>query len=115
MSEGHLAVPAGRARPVAVLGAGITGLTAGWMLRKAGAPVTVFEASERAGGAIGAIREQGWLHEGGPNTLLEGSAEVAALIDAVGLRPRRRYAAPAAKKRFIVRGGRLLAMPDSPL
>lgn len=99
---------------VAVLGAGITGLTAAWHLARAGMDVTVFERSARVGGAIGAVRRDGWLHELGPNSLLEGSADVAAFIDAVGLGPRRLYATPAAKQRYIVRGGELVAMPASP-
>lgn len=100
---------------MAVLGGGITGLTAAWQLHRAGFPVVVFEAAARAGGVIGAERDQGWLHEGGPNSILEGSVEVTALIEAAGLGARRVYAAAAAKKRFVVKGGRLVPMPDSPL
>lgn len=100
---------------VAVLGAGITGLTAAWHLRRAGFSPVVFEKSSRIGGAIGAVRCDGWLHELGPNSLLEGSPDVARFIDEIGLGSRRVYAAPAAKQRYIVRGGRLVAMPTSPL
>jgi protoporphyrinogen/coproporphyrinogen III oxidase len=101
--------------PVAVLGAGITGLTAAWHLQRAGIRAVVFEAAGRVGGAIAGLRSGGWFHELGPNSLLEGSAEVATFIDAVGLGGRRLYAAEAAKQRYIVRGGRLVAMPASPL
>ncbi len=100
---------------IAVLGGGITGLTAAWNLRRLGFTPVVFEKSGRIGGAIGASRTDGWLHELGPNSLLEGSTEVAGLIDALGLGSRRLYAADAAKQRYIVRGGRPLAMPTSPL
>src|ERR1044072_8685175 len=100
--------------PVAVLGAGITGLTAAWHLHGAGIKCVVFETAARVGGAIGVHYDGGWLHELGPNSLLEGSAEVAKFIDAVGLGPRRLYAAEAAKNRYIVRGGKLRAMPTSP-
>lgn len=100
--------------PVAVLGAGLTGLTAAWHLRRAGVPVVVFEASGRPGGVIGAVREDGWLHETGPNSLLDGSAVVAELLAQTGLGERRLYAAPAAKNRYIIRGGRLVTMPGSP-
>lgn len=102
-------------RRVAVLGAGITGLTAAWHLRRAGFTPIVFERSPRVGGAIAAVRTDGWLHELGPNSLLEGSAEVAALLEQLQLDRRRLYASPAAKQRYIVRDGRLLAMPTSPL
>ena len=99
---------------VAILGAGITGLTAGWHLQRAGRKCVVFEAAPRVGGAIGAHRDGDWLHELGPNSLLEGSPDVARFIDELGLGPRRLYAADAAKNRYIVRGGRLVAMPTSP-
>lgn len=100
---------------VAILGAGITGLTAAWHLKRAGFAPVVFEKSARIGGAIGAVRSDGWLHELGPNSLLEGTPEVARFIDQLGLGERRLYAAPAAKQRYIVRDGRLVAMPTSPL
>lgn len=100
---------------VAVLGGGITGLTAAWHLRRMGFSPVVFEQAPRVGGAIGGFRADGWLHELGPNSLLEGSAEVASFIDALGLGGRRLYAAPAARQRYIVREGQLMAMPTSPL
>ena len=78
---------------VAVIGGGITGLTAAWKLRAAGFAPVVFERTSRTGGAIGAMRSDGWLHELGPNSLLEGSPEVAAFIDETGLGSRRLYAA----------------------
>lgn len=100
-------------RRIVVLGAGITGLTTAWHLRRAGLSPLVLEKSARIGGAIGAMRSDGWLHELGPNSLLDGSPEVAAFIDEIGLGPRRLYASPAAKQRYIVRDGRLMSMPTS--
>lgn len=106
--------PASRSRRVAILGAGITGLTAAWELQRRGCVPVVYERSGRVGGAIGAVQRDGWLHELGPNSLLEGSPELAEFVTAVGLAGRRLYASPAAKKRYIVRGGKLVAMPTSP-
>ena len=101
--------------PVAVIGGGLTGLTAAWQLRRNGVPVVVFEAAPAPGGVIASTREGDWLWETGPNTLLEGSADITAFVDAIGLGERRQYAADAAKNRYIVRDGRLVAMPTSPL
>jgi oxygen-dependent protoporphyrinogen oxidase len=98
-----------------VLGGGITGLTAAWHLKRAGFSPVVFERARRVGGVIGAVRTNGWLHELGPNSLLEGSPRVAEFIEAAGLAPRRIFASPAAKRRYIVRRGRLVALPSSPL
>ena len=64
--------------PIAVIGGGITGLTAAWNLARAGKSVVVFEAAAVVGGAIGSTRDEGWLQEAGPNSLLEGSPEVQA-------------------------------------
>ena len=89
----------GGTRRIAVLGAGITGLTAAWHLKQAGLFPTIFEQSPRVGGAIGTVHSHGWLHELGPNSVLDGPAEVAALVEGLGLAGRRLYASAAAKRR----------------
>ncbi|HWZ94212.1 MAG TPA: protoporphyrinogen oxidase [Opitutaceae bacterium] len=99
---------------IAVLGAGITGLTAAWHLRRAGFSPIVLEKSPYVGGVIGTLQRGGWLHEHGPNSLMEGSPDLATFIHEIGLDGRRIYAAPAAKQRYVVRGGQLVAMPSSP-
>jgi protoporphyrinogen oxidase len=58
---------------VAVVGGGVTGLTAATELLRAGVGVTLFERAGRPGGVVSAVREDGWLRELGPNSLLEGA------------------------------------------
>jgi oxygen-dependent protoporphyrinogen oxidase len=102
-------------RRVAVLGGGITGLTAAWQLQREGCEVVLFEKSHRVGGAIHSFRQDGWLHELGPNSLIEGSTAVAGLIDDLGLASKKIYASPEAKNRYIVKNGGLVPTPTSPI
>jgi oxygen-dependent protoporphyrinogen oxidase len=102
-------------KPVAVIGGGITGLTAAFYLHKQGVPVTVYESTDRVGGAIRSLREQGYLAEFGPNTILETSPRIGQLIADAGLASRRMDPDPAASARYVARYKRPVAMPSSPL
>lgn len=95
------------------MGAGLTGLVVGWRLLQAGLPVTVFEATDRAGGPIRTRRDGPWLAEDGPNTV-RLTPEIDALIDELGLRPQLVTANTEAARRFIVKNGRLSALPTRP-
>jgi len=101
-------------KSVAVIGAGITGLTAAFYLKRAGVPVTVYEAAARAGGVIQSIRQDGFLAEFGPNTILETSPKIAQLVRDAGLAARKLVSDPAAEARYVVRYRRPIAMPGSP-
>ncbi len=86
---------------VAVVGAGIAGLTAAFLLSEH-ANVTVFEKSNRAGGWIDTVEKEGFLIERGPR-ILRQSDTLTELAQKLGLAlevlpPQRRY---------IYRGGRL--------
>jgi oxygen-dependent protoporphyrinogen oxidase len=99
---------------VAVVGAGIAGLTAAHRLKRKGYRVVVYEASERSGGVIRTERREGYLAELGPNSLAAGSAALAELLTQLGLDSNRVEAQREAKKRYIVRKGKLVALPTSP-
>jgi len=98
---------------IAIVGGGITGLTAAWRLQTRGFRVTVFEQADRVGGAILTAQRDGWLVECGPNSMLE-SPHLDELVAGLELGAERRYAEPAAKNRYLVRGGRLVAAPAGP-
>jgi protoporphyrinogen/coproporphyrinogen III oxidase len=103
--------------PVVVLGAGITGLAAGYRLHQLGKPVLVLEGSHRAGGTIQHVavqRPEGtWNLELGPNTV-RLSPELRQLAHELGLAAE--LVAPAgAHRRWVVRGGKLRTVPAGPL
>src|SRR6478736_4668885 len=102
-------------KSVAIIGAVITGLTAAFYLKRKGLTVTVYEASGRVGGVIQSLRKNGYLAEFGPNTLLETSPKIAQLVRDVGLQSRRLDPDPQAGARYVVRYGRPIEMPGSPL
>ncbi len=102
-------------KSVAIIGAGITGLTAAFYLKRAGFAVTVFEAGNRTGGVIQSIRKDGFLAEFGPNTILETSPKIAQLVHDAGLESRKLATDPKAEARFVVRYGRPIEMPGKPL
>ena len=87
---------------VAIIGGGITGLTAAFELHRQGVPVTVYEASSRVGGVIESIRQDGFLAEFGPNTILETSPRIGQLINEAGLQSRRLDPDPQASARYVV-------------
>jgi len=100
---------------IAALGAGISGLTAAFWLKRAGLSVACMEASDRPGGSITTWAGEGFRFELGPNTVLNNALEIDRLCEAAGILGERINAAPAAKKRFIVKDGKLLALPGGPL
>ena len=102
-------------KPVAIIGAGITGLTAAFYLKRKGVPVTVYEAGARVGGVLRSVRKDGYLAEFGPNTILETSPKIAQLICDAGLQSRRLDPDPHAAKRYLVRRQRPIVMPSTPL
>jgi protoporphyrinogen/coproporphyrinogen III oxidase len=101
-------------KSVSVIGAGITGLTAAFCLKRKGVPVTVYEAGDRVGGAIQSVRSGGYLAEFGPNTILETSQKITQLVIDAGLASRRLDPDPKAQARYVVRYRRPIEMPGSP-
>lgn len=100
---------------VAVVGAGITGLTAAHDLRARGIEVDVYEAGSRPGGPIRSWSEDGYLAEEGPNTLLLPDRALRQWIIDLGLSEACLESSPSAHRRYLVRHGRPLALPGNPL
>ncbi|MBI2949975.1 MAG: protoporphyrinogen oxidase [Verrucomicrobia bacterium] len=102
-------------KSLAIIGGGITGLTAAFRLGRKNIPVTLYEAGPRVGGVIATERRDGYLAESGPNSILETSPLITSLVRDLGVEERRLNPAPEAKKRYVVRNGRPIALPQSPL
>ena len=99
---------------VAIVGAGVAGLTAAYRLKRRGARVVVYEASERAGGVIRSERREGYLAELGPGSITPGEGSLAEVLSQLGLDGSRLEAAREAHKRYIVRKSKLVPLPLSP-
>ena len=99
---------------VAIIGAGITGLTAAFELKRRGVDCMVYEASDRVGGVIQTVREEGFLVECGPNSILDTHPNLGKLVTHLGLEGNKLPANTAAQNRFIVRDGQPIALPTSP-
>jgi oxygen-dependent protoporphyrinogen oxidase len=99
---------------VAVVGAGVAGLTAAYRLKRAGVRVVLYEASDRIGGTVRTERRDGYVADLGPNSMAAPTPAVAALLGELGLESRIVAASPEARFRYVVRRGKLLALPTSP-
>lgn len=100
-------------RPIAIVGAGITGLTAAFYLKQRGIPVMIFEATGQVGGMIQTERLNGFLVERGPNTITESAAAVPQLIADLNLTGAVVRPTATAKVRYIVRNHQPVRVPDS--
>ncbi len=100
-------------KKIAIIGAGISGLTTAYLLQKSGCQVQVFEKNNHIGGSIITEKKDGFLIDLGPNSTLETSEELRNLVDELGLQKQKVYANELSNKRFVVRDGILHALPMS--
>lgn len=101
-------------RKIAILGGGISGLSLAYFLKQKGADsLSVFEASEKAGGWIQTEDSQGFLFEQGPRSLRTKGDHTAtfSLIQSLGLSEQVLFPSPEANQRFIYTRGKLRPLP----
>ena len=98
---------------IAVIGAGLTGLTTAHHLNKAGKSFRVLEKSERCGGVINTQKENGFVYEQGPNTGVLGTPEVAELFEDLKDLCEIEIASDNVEKRYVLKNGKWNALPMS--
>lgn len=98
---------------VAVIGGGISGLTSAYLLKQRGFDITLFEQGSQPGGKIRSYNENDWLVERGPNTIMARSEKLWNLIEQLDLHDQVVRTGSEAARRFIVKNGRPVAIPQS--
>ena len=103
-------------KKTAIVGGGISGLAAAWFLLKKdpSLDITLFESSERLGGKIQSSREKGFLYEHGPNGFMDSRQEMVDFCIDLGFEDEMVKSNDKAANRFIVKKGKLTALPKKP-
>ena len=102
-----------RTNRIVVVGGGISGLAAVHRLIELGhTNVILIEASSRLGGTIQTEHRDGFLIERGPDSFISEKPEALALAKQLGLESRLIQTNENYRRSFIVRGGRLRAVPE---
>ena len=96
----------------AIIGGGITGLAAAWELSKAGRPAVLIEKDSALGGVIRTDNVQGCVIEAGPDSFLAAKPAALELINEMGLADQVIGSNDHLRVTYIVKGGRLIPMPD---
>jgi len=97
---------------VAIIGAGLTGLTLAFYLKKAGKKVIILEQKKRTGGVMHTIEKEGFIFETGPNSGSMGTPEMAELFEDLGDAVQLEVANEQAKERWIWKDGKWHNLPS---
>jgi oxygen-dependent protoporphyrinogen oxidase len=96
---------------VAIIGGGIAGLSAAYELQQRGVSTRVIESSDRPGGVIFTERFDGWVVDGGPDSLLVQKPAAVALCRELGIADRLVSTLPP-RTAYVLRDGRLHALAE---
>lgn len=99
---------------IIIVGAGITGLTTSYWLKKEGFKVKILEAKDEVGGNIKTEHHYNFIFDTGPNSGLETTPLIKQLVDELNLQEEYIYANKEANKRYILRDNVLQPLPMNP-
>ena len=102
-----------RDKRVIVIGGGISGLAAAFHILRQGIEVRVLESAARPGGLIRSERRDGFLLEHAATCIFNFLPDVDLFCRALGLDERMVDRREAAKRRYLIRDGRPVAVPMS--
>lgn len=102
---------------IAIVGGGMAGLATAYFLRRDGPgpgslEIVGLEARRRLGGSIATVREGGLLVETGADSFLATKPWGVELARELGLADRLQGVRPAARRVYVLRGGRLHPLPE---
>jgi len=99
---------------IIIVGAGITGLTTAYWLKKSGFNVKVLESNDEVGGNIKTQKHFNFIFDTGPNSGLETTPLIKQLVDELNLQEEFVYANKQASKRYILKNNVLHPLPMNP-
>jgi protoporphyrinogen/coproporphyrinogen III oxidase len=97
---------------IIIIGAGLTGLSLGYYLKKAGKSFVILEKEGKPGGVISTGEENGFIFEKGPSTGVLSTSEIALLFEDLKHRCTLEVANSGAAKRYIMKNGSWIALPS---
>src|SRR5579883_474488 len=97
---------------VVIAGGGVSGLAAAYDLKRAGIECVVFEKRPRLGGVIETRHWENCTFDNGPDGFLSQKPEALALIEELGLGAEVIGSNDSQRTTYILKQGRLLALPE---
>ncbi|WP_022850425.1 protoporphyrinogen oxidase [Limisalsivibrio acetivorans] len=100
---------------IGIIGGGISGVAAAfWLSQIEGLNITLLEKDKKLGGCIDTARQEGFSVEAGPNGFLDNKPHTLQLFEDAGLADKLYRSNDKARKRFIMRNGKLVRVPETP-
>lgn len=105
---------------IAIIGGGISGVSAAFWLSKRLSEfnkdfkITLFEKNSKPGGSIDTVKDGDFTVEAGPNGFLDSKPYTLKLVEEAGLKDKLYKSNDLARKRYIMRYGRLIRLPEKP-